>query len=1128
MTQNKNIYYHLLLIALLGMSFPALCQISNVEYGKNRVQFHDDFDGWYRYETANFITHWYGKARNNSDFVIKLVEHDFSELERILEHHINDKIEILVFTDLSDLKQSNIGLEDAFENTIGRTKVVGRKIFVHYDGSHINLRRQVREGIAEVYLNDMIHGGNIQQLVKNAISSDLPEWYREGIISYLGDKWNPKKEIELIHLFRHAKHKKFDDLSRINPRLMGNLLWYYLAQQYGHGALSNILYVSRLNRHLDQNFAYILGQSVDEIKKEAYNFAKEIILKPHKRQLNKSEDSKKVINNKKGNITDVQFSPDGQSIIYTVNDIGKVKVFTQNLKSGKNKLLFKKGFRNIIQATDYNYPLITWNDQGTKVYLIHEQKDIIYLRAINIENGKWIEEPMSPEYQRVYSIDYIDAERLLISGTINGLNNMFIYLPLTRESRQINNDFYDDRGAQFGNLKGEPGLLYSSNRPNESVARKTIDTILPTGQSDIFFMSLNSGNKIYQLTHTPDISETAPKFIDSLSISYHSDASGLINRVIGNPERVFVSNNKIITFADGSVHTVHQDSILKTDSSQVILTTTYEPVYKWITKPTYNTDYSQDLKSSDINIQTGMVAEIIRVKKEDRIYVRDFSSSISLDPKVSWYKNPHSTTGLIDKKSARNLQSNIIDSIEENIPRGLLFKSEFPDPVKDNLSIEQDIFEVDNNSINKEIKNNKIERINFSRILGSRLTFHVDDVDFKFDNEILFDGLQNYASSDNGEIVNQPFGLLLNMRVKDLLEDYSVEVGVRYPTNFSGSEYYLVADNNKKRIDKRYAYYRRANTEVLPIGRQFVEIKQKKITNILLSRWKYPLDVYRSLRATFTFRTDDVFLLNSERLSLESPSDLSQRFGLKLEYVFDNSLVHDYNITHGSRYKIFGEVVNKTEIEVIDNWRFKPGKGVMTILGLDARHYQRLDRRSVFAMRLAAATSFGSEKILYYLGGVENWLLPQRNDHIPAPSGDEFAYQSLGVQMRGFNQNIRNGNSFALINTELRIPIFQYFKSYKLRSAFLRNFLITGFFDAGSAWQGTSPFSDDNPLNVITVSNSRSVLRINFFRDPIVYGYGLGTRMYLFGYNVKFDYGWGVDSGERHKGVFYFSIGKDF
>jgi len=167
-------------------------------------------------------------------------------------------------------------------------------------------------------------------------------------------------------------------------------------------------------------------------------------------------------------------------------------------------------------------------------------------------------------------------------------------------------------------------------------------------------------------------------------------------------------------------------------------------------------------------------------------------------------------------------------------------------------------------------------------------------------------------------------------------------------------------------------------------------------------------------------------------------------------------------------------------------------------------------KHSVFATRFNAATSFGSEKILYFLGGVENWLFPSFNNDIPNPAGGDFSFQTLAANLRGFRQNIRNGNSFALINAELRVPIFRYFSRSTPRSSFLKNFQIVGFFDVGTAWQGLSPFQKDNPLNTVLIEGSDNPsdfnpvsVEVNFFRDPVVAGYGAGIRTMLFGYFVK-------------------------
>ena len=177
-------------------------------FGKNRIQYHDDFDDWWQYETDNFITHWYGKAREVGISTMQLAEYDYYDIQNILEHRINDKIEILVYTDQTDVKQSNLGESEAFNSQTGRTTVAGNKIFVYFDGDHLNLRKQIRQGIAQVYLDAILFGSNLQEFVQNTVSLKVPAWYKEGLISFIGDEWNETIDSRLRELFLKTKKKK--------------------------------------------------------------------------------------------------------------------------------------------------------------------------------------------------------------------------------------------------------------------------------------------------------------------------------------------------------------------------------------------------------------------------------------------------------------------------------------------------------------------------------------------------------------------------------------------------------------------------------------------------------------------------------------------------------------------------------------------------------------------------------------------------------------------------------------------------------------------------------------------------------------------------------------------------------
>ncbi|HHS95450.1 MAG TPA: hypothetical protein ENJ45_02590, partial [Phaeodactylibacter sp.] len=113
---------------LVALLFSMLCSFSFAQrlqttFGKNRIQYHNDFKEWMQYESPHFVTYWYGEGRNIGQAVVQLAELDYEYIQSILEHSINHKIEIIVYTDITDLKQSNMGTEETFVNTGGQTKI---------------------------------------------------------------------------------------------------------------------------------------------------------------------------------------------------------------------------------------------------------------------------------------------------------------------------------------------------------------------------------------------------------------------------------------------------------------------------------------------------------------------------------------------------------------------------------------------------------------------------------------------------------------------------------------------------------------------------------------------------------------------------------------------------------------------------------------------------------------------------------------------------------------------------------------------------------------------------------------------------------------------------------------------
>jgi len=1122
-------------------------QTSQVEFGKNRVQFHEDFKEWAMYESENFVTYWYGEGRAIGQSVVQMAETDFMDIQRILEHRMNDKIDIIVYKDLTDIKQSNIGSEEVFFNTGGKTKIVGNKIFVYFDGNHNNLRRSVREGVASAYLNAMMFGANLQEIVQNAVLLNLPQWFKDGLVSYAGESWNVHYDDRMREIFLLERYEKFEDFADEYPKLAGHSMWYFISQNYGKSVVPNLLYLTRINRSIESGYASVLGDTYESSLTNWYEFYN----KRYRTEIKGFEKPKgkkvKIKNRRKLPISNLKLSPDGKKVAYVLNEIGKVKVFIQDIRTGERTQILKYGSRNPFQETDYNYPLLAWSPNNLELGIIYEQRDIIKIIQRDLNTGKHLEDVLPNQFHRINSMDYINPFKMVFSATVGGVSDIFTFIPKTRQSIRLTQDFWDDLDAKFVKIDGQKGILFSSNRIDTLLVTAKLDSILPINTFDIFYYDLeNPSKELTRVTNTPYTNERNPVGVDTTWFSYISEASGIYNQNMGYLETYLAWNNQAIYLSDGSEIIIREDSIWNNVDSIAIDSVVIQPVYKKRGVTHNRTNYPSHLIRHDI---AGKVNKQIILHKEGhtyQMYVQPIDTLTVVQPRTTIFRKQALNEAGLKLTQHQNTSGNVkpptqkLPKKEDKIIEDYLFQSEFDEAEKPpmisideedgNIVIEPSLSVPSSPSWDEA----QVHEFRQERIVPYQLQFRTDFITTTVDNSLLFGGLNNYAGT--GQESNfPPPGILLKANFKDLFEDYVLEGGIRIPTTFNGAEYYLFLDNKKKRLDKRFAAYRRSRRrnglDIAPIAQQpqtrFVEPRNRETTFLTQLELRYPFDIFRSLRATTTFRIDKQTQLSTDQSALNTATGKQQRLGLRLEYVFDNTLDVDINIKNGTRYKFYGEVLKRFEIDFIDGFNFDLGEGFMTILGFDARHYQRLDKHSVLAVRAAGSTSFGSERILFLLGGVDNWLFPSFNQDIPLPSNEGLAYQTFANNVRGFKTNIRNGTSYALINTELRIPIFKYF-SRRIKSSFFRSFQLVGFFDIGTAWEGLSPYSDDNPLNITTVTNGAVTLSINYFRDPIVMGYGAGVRAMLFGYFLKLDYAWGIESRVTQDPRLHFSIGMDF
>lgn len=1073
---NVNILSRLvLIISLLQISNCAVySQTINTKFGKNRVQYHDDFNDWWMYDMENYTVYWYSKERNIAKTAILLSQISYSEIEELLDYKINKKIQLIIYSNLSDFKQTNLGikLEDLTSGP-GITKFYENKIIVYYDGNHNHLLNQIREGTAKVFLKNMYSELTFENVYKKLVYSDFPSWFITGSTEYLANEWNINDDDKLRNIFIKYKNKKKVDFEKFSlnvPGLFGKSFLTFLETKYGKETISDLYYLIRISRDLKSSFLNVTTKTLKELFVEWENYYKDYYNNYLTVSKQLSENSVLNFSGQKP-YTTLALSYDSNYLTYATNNRGKIDLYLYNIKKNIKKKILKSGYINTTQETDLSYPHTAFNKESSKLAILYEKRNVKYLQLINLKNFESKTELLSPEYRAIYNIDFWDNETLVLNGSTDGYDDLFTYSIKLRQSTRLTHDIWDDLDANTCILNGKKGIVFASNRPHTTNKIEPLDSIPPIGYFNIFFLNVEN-KKISQLTFSEKINQYQP-FIHNNYLTYLTDETGIINIKEKNTttgSSYFISNfqTNILKYqSNASSHLIYTNNLC---------------------------DYTLTLDKKDKNIKFKLNKTKLNSDHTD--------------------KGTKQKVKEIEIKDYTNLE---IDST-------LLFQTKFSDPAKSisKINVIQDLSLKD-----KEVEKPKFIKFNSTRAIASRLRFSFTELITKIDNEPLFDGMETFTSGQNS-YVSPSSGFLLKSRVKDIFEDYFLESGVRISSDFNEKEYFSVFENLKRRVDWQYAYYRKSRSQNEFNRPRFID-KHKMVINMAQVRAKYPLDVYQSLSLTSRLRFDKNTILASDTVSLNQSDFTEQRLSLKIEYIFDNTSKIGTNLHLGNRSKVYIETYNRFNVRFNSPSEFDPSTGLMTVVGFDTRQYFSLFTKSILAFRLAGQTSFGSESNIYFLGGVENWQFSKQEDLVSYPDEDNYAFKVLAANLRGFGYNARNGSSFVVMNSEVRIPIFQHLFGHKIKKSFFKDFQIIGFFDTGLAWRGFSPFSEDNPSNTQVIEIPPSIkLKLKYYTDPMIAGYGFGVRTNVFGYFLKLDYAWGIESRKVKDPILYFSMGYDF
>jgi hypothetical protein len=1070
---------------------------SQMSFGKNRVQY-NDFQ-WTYFKFTDFDVYFYLNGKELASHTAQYAQAYIPEIERRLQSTLSEKIDFVIFNNFTDLKQSNIGLiSDQQYNTGGVTQIIGRKVFIYFDGDYSHFDRQIRSGIAKLLVDQTIYGGSIGTQIKNATLINLPDWYVNGLVSYLGEEWSTETDNIVRDGILTGRYNKFNHLTGDDALYAGHSIWEFIARRYGERNIPDIIYMARVSRSVENGFLYVLGISFKNLVKEWQKYYLERY-QPFDQQEH-SELANEISTRKKPGLVlgQLKINPDGGSIAYTTNEQGKYRVFIKNTTTEKTIRIFKRG-HELDEKTDYSYPLLAWHPGGKILAMIIEAKGFKFLYFYSTETHKF-------QKQFIYNFDKIldfsyapDGRSFVFSAVQKGQSDLFIYTIASNSFEQLTRDTYNDLYPRF--IESGRKIIFSSNRPADTLSLKDSKKPLPEGMktNDLFMYDFSTRSKVlHRITYTPETNEVQAMAFLPGNFIYLSDSNGIYNRFVAKLDST-------ITYVDTTTH------------------------YRFFTTSRAISNLPRSIIQQDANALAGKSGEIVFKNNSYHLYLKD-NTKDEVEPQLllnnTQYIEDESQMRIVEKEKRKNSPKvPIVPAKKKKLVN--VYENEISKPEPDtgridirNYQLSKQAFyrlNIPNDSLNRKETgsiSNPAESGDFKvpqqRNYNVEYTINqlVSQLDFNFLNA----SYQPYTGGNTPIYLYPGTSALLKVGGVDLLEDYRITGGVRLDMSLENNEYLLSFANLKHRVDKEIVFHRQS---VEDFG-EFSIIRHR--IHELYYILKYPFSEVLAVKGSAIIRYDKAAYLSSDPYNLLQQNSIKTWGGLKAELIYDDTRNLGLNLYSGLRYKIFAEYFQLLSGE----------DKKLAVVGLDFRHYLRIHRTFIWANRFAASTSFGNSKLIYYLGGVDNWLNPKFSQENSVASGNDYSYQALATNMRGFNQNIRNGNSFGVVNSELRFPVFHYLFNRPIKSDFVNNFQVVGFTDVGAAWTGANPFSEANSHFIRTIDQKPLNITVLVQKNPIVGGYGCGLRSRLFGYFIRADWAWGVEDGQVQPHVFYFSLSLDF
>jgi hypothetical protein len=461
-----RIYLSLLLALLLWFSACTQLEAQSSQWlsENHRIQY-QKFQ-WKFVASSNFEIYYLEKNEPMAKSTLAFLEADFVRVTELISYSPVQKVKIFIYPNHESWLQSNSGISLANAKDVEEENLSKFRVEIAFKDNLGSFKQELTKQVARVYLQDLLYGGSVKDVLQNSLLLNVSEWYVLGMAAYIASGDSPDMRRFTYQIISENKIRKLPLAKGKEAELLGQSIWFYIASTYGKQAVGNILNLTRIIRSEQSSISSTIRKPFSKFLKDWFDYylndAKQLEV-----------NSQKVFSTDEFKASQTQMStyrlsPDGLHEVWVTDEAGRFSVNLHTIGLNKSQVILQSGLKDVNRITSGKGPLLSWSAKN-QLAVLYSDQGYSWFKTFQIDkSGK----AKGEDKKKIANLSYLEMEmsasgtKMLVRVIEKGQVDVGIYDLKRNRLNPVTKDAFDETEAHF---LPDNRILYLTDRYIDSL-----------------------------------------------------------------------------------------------------------------------------------------------------------------------------------------------------------------------------------------------------------------------------------------------------------------------------------------------------------------------------------------------------------------------------------------------------------------------------------------------------------------------------------------------------------------------------------------------------------------------------------------------------------------------------------